>query len=243
MKKLLFLLVFIQVSCSSGYEDVDPPSTAAFENSGTIYFENNICKCPNATVGDQDLIDGVTYLAVNNTTISSQITKGNFKLCTTLVTDMSGSGVTLTNFFNDNSFNSDISFWDVSNVTDMDGIFYQASQFNQDISHWDVSSVSNMGSMFKEASSFNQDISSWDTSKVIKMLDFFKGASSFNQNISSWDTSNVTSMQAMFKDATSFNQDLTSWCVTYFSEEPEDFATNSGLIDANKPSWGSCPTN
>ena len=28
-----------------------------------------------------------------------------------------------TNFFNDNSFNSDISFWDTSNVEDMDAMF------------------------------------------------------------------------------------------------------------------------
>ena len=242
MKKLL-LLALIQISCGGGYGEEEIVTLTPIENSGKIYFENNICKCPEAEVGDRDEIEGRTYLAVNNTTIAGQIAKGNISLCTTLVSNMSGSGVSLTNFFNNNSFNSDISFWDVSNVTDMDGIFYLANSFNQNISNWDVSSVFNMGSMFKGASSFNQDITNWDTSSVIKMLGFFEGATAFNQDISTWDTSSVTSMQGMFKDATLFNQNLSTWCVTNFDSEPENFAPNSRLTDANKPLWGTCPPN
>ena len=242
MKKLL-LLALIQISCGGGYGEEEIVTLTPIENSGKIYFENNICKCPEAEVGDRDEIEGRTYLAVNNTTIAGQIAKGNISLCTTLVSNMSGSGVSLTNFFNNNSFNSDISFWDVSNVTDMDGIFYLANSFNQNISNWDVSSVLNMGSMFKGASSFNQDITNWDTSSVIKMLGFFEGATAFNQDISTWDTSSVTSMQGMFKDATLFNQNLSTWCVTNFDSEPENFAPNSRLTDANKPLWGTCPPN
>jgi surface protein len=242
MKKLL-LLALIQISCGGGYGEEEIVTLTPIENSGKIYFENNICKCPEAEVGDRDEIEGRTYLAVNNTTIAGQIAKGNVSLCTTLVSNMSGSGVSLTNFFNNNSFNSDISFWDVSNVTDMDGIFYLANSFNQNISNWDVSSVLNMGSMFKGASSFNQDITNWDTSSVIKMLGFFEGATAFNQDISTWDTSSVTSMQGMFKDATLFNQNLSTWCVTNFESEPENFAPNSRLTDANKPLWGTCPPN
>ena len=58
-----------------------------------------------------------------------------------------------------------ISSWDVSNVTNMNGMFESATSFNQDISSWDVSNVTNMGGMFGN-SSFNQDISSWDVSNV-----------------------------------------------------------------------------
>ena len=38
--------------------------------------------------------------------------------------------------------------WDVSNVTNMSGMFEGAKSFNQDISNWDVSNVTNMISMF-----------------------------------------------------------------------------------------------
>ena len=56
------------------------------------------------------------------------------------------------------AFNGDISSWDVSNVTDMNAMFYSASAFNQDISSWDVSNVTTMEYMFVSASAFNQDI-------------------------------------------------------------------------------------
>ena len=59
------------------------------------------------------------------------------------------------------SFNQNIGGWDVSNVTDMYGMFYDATSFNQDIGYWDVSNVTDMVFMFFEATSFNQDISSW----------------------------------------------------------------------------------
>ena len=42
------------------------------------------------------------------------------------------------------SFNKDLSCWDVSKVTDMDQMFFYASSFNNDLSSWDVSSVTDM---------------------------------------------------------------------------------------------------
>ena len=61
-----------------------------------------------------------------------------------------------------NSFNGDISQWDVSNVKDMGWMFCK-SQFNGDISKWDVSKVENMENMFS-SSKFNGDISRWKVS-------------------------------------------------------------------------------
>ena len=250
MNKYLVLANLIILSCSKSEDDSSSYSTDIKNydinqpvNSGNIYFENETCKCPNALNGDKDVIAGITYTAVDNSTIKDEIAKGNIYLCTTLVTDMSGTSVsnTFQNFFNNISFNSNISFWDVSNVINMDGMFFNADLFNQDISSWDTSKVENMGSLFKNASSFNQSISGWNTSKVTKMLDLFRGARTFNQDISSWDTVNVNSMSNMFNGATSFNQDISSWCVSNFSFEPDNFSTNSPLIDSYKPIWGNCP--
>ena len=40
--------------------------------------------------------------------------------------------------FQQSKFNQNISKWDVSNVTIMDGMFMMAGKFNQDISKWNI---------------------------------------------------------------------------------------------------------
>ena len=64
------------------------------------------------------------------------------------------------------SFNQPIGDWDVSNVTDMNVMFYNVESFNQPIGDWDVSNVTNMYAMFYYAESFNQDISSWCVTNI-----------------------------------------------------------------------------
>ena len=68
-------------------------------------------------------------------------------------------------FYMDN-FNGDISKWDVSNVKDMMGTFYECKSFNQPLNNWEVSNVTNMDGMFYGCESFNYDISNWDVSNV-----------------------------------------------------------------------------
>ena len=184
-----------------------------------IYFENNTCKCPNATVGDSTTISGTTYTAVNNSTIAGQIAAGNVNLCTTLVTSMIGNGTAADsdryNFFNNNSFNSDISFWDTSSVTDMSFMFYRASAFDQDIGNWDTSNVTIFRGMFEYALAFNQNIGGWDVSNGVNMQAMLKQTYAFNNggsdSIKNWDVSNVSDMGGMFRLATSFNQDIGDW--------------------------------
>jgi surface protein len=71
-------------------------------------------------------------------------------------------------------FDGDISRWDVSNVTNMTGMF-SFSKFNGNISKWNVSNVQFMKAMFA-CSSFSGDISEWDTSKVTNMDYMFKNS-------------------------------------------------------------------
>jgi len=78
--------------------------------------------------------------------------------------------------------------------------------FNDDISAWDVSGVTNMNGMFGGASSFNQDLSDWDVSAVTNMVGMFYNARSFNQDLNAWDVSSVTNMNKMFMLATSLDK-------------------------------------
>ena len=81
------------------------------------------------------------------------------------------------------SFDGDISKWDVSSVTDMDSMFYEASAFNGDLATWDVSRVKNMNFMFKDVFSFDCDLSNWDVSSVKHMEGMFFQAASFSHNL------------------------------------------------------------
>ena len=181
-----------------------------------IYLDDNnvtIKARTNAPLGATGTINGIEYTVVDDTTIAAQIAAGNYKLATTQVTSMAGNvdaennGL---NFFNDPNFNSDISFWDTSNVTDMTAMFWQ-SDFNQDISDWDTSNVTSMKQLFDGAESFNQNISAWNTSSVTSMQGMFGDAMEFNQDIGIWDTSSVTDMAGVFSGADLFNQDIGDW--------------------------------
>ena len=54
---------------------------------------------------------------------------------------------------------------DVSNLTNMEKMFFNAGKFDQDIGGWDTSNVTNMFQMFDGARAFNQDIGGWDYRK------------------------------------------------------------------------------
>ena len=111
----------------------------------------------------------------------------------------------------------EISNWDTSSVTDMEGMFAGETTFNHDfnqpLNNWNVSNVTNMEGMFYNAQSFNQPLNNWNVSNVTNMRRMFS-AFSFNQPLNNWDVSNVTNMGGMFAFANSFNQPLNDWNVS-----------------------------
>lgn len=148
--------------------------------------------------------------------------------------------------FRDTFFNQDISGWSVSNVTDMSDMFRDNRNFNQDIRGWDVSNVTSMRQMFYYSEqffspNFNQDVGAWDVSNVSDFSGMFRGASAFNQDIGGWDVSNAMLMDDMLRGTENFNQNLTQWCVINITSQPSNFATNSALDPSNYPVWGTCP--
>jgi len=141
-----------------------------------------------------------------------------------------------------------ISYWDVSQVTDMSRLFKDRWNFNDDISRWNVSNVTNMADMFNRARAFNQDISNWNVSKVTNMSKMFYHEESFdnaafNKPLGNWERqdendvstlANVTNMSEMFFFAQRFTRDISNWNVSrvniYF-----DFRKGSPLSQYNAP--------
>ena len=58
-------------------------------------------------------------------------------------------------------FNGDISQWDVSKVTDMGNMFYNANAFNQDLSSWCVSNITS------KPYYFDTDATAWTLPKPV----------------------------------------------------------------------------
>ncbi len=135
---------------------------------------------------------------------------------------------------------TDLSNINISNMTDLSGLFSSdgdLANFNGDISSWDVSNVTNMSNMFKGNTQFNGDISSWDVSNVTNMSSMFEGATKFNQDISKWKVNNISNnMSSMFKGATEFRHDLKDWDIQD-TISVEAMFDNSGIKNIERPSW------
>jgi surface protein len=131
-------------------------------------------------------------------------------------------------FLNSIGFNQNISNWDVSKVTTMNGTFSGATLFNngdtsgtstKPLTDWRASKCIDFTRMFNSATSFNQNISNLVNTTNVSACDLtqmFTSASVFNNGDTSgtstkplnWITTNVTNMSAMFVNASVFNQPI-----------------------------------
>jgi surface protein len=112
-------------------------------------------------------------------------------------------------FFTPSNFNQDISDWTMpsSNCTAI-SMFQNNQAFNnggQSMSSWNVSGLTQIYSMFYNANAFNVPVSGWDVSNITNFQDMFRGTTLFNQDIQPWNVSNVTTASRMFYQADAFN--------------------------------------
>ena len=116
-------------------------------------------------------------------------------------------------FYEASLANPDTSNWDVSNVTVMSAMFRDASIANPNTSNWDLSNVTTIERMFNSTIS-NPDTSNWDLSSVTNMDRTFQDAPLANPDTSNWDVSSVTNMERTFRKASSANPDVSNWDVS-----------------------------
>ena len=103
---LLFSLLFVVSSF-----DLSAQNFQLASNNKTI-------TCDGASVNSTGVVNGKTYTKVNRSTLVTMITNGDDLscLCTSGITDMSS-------LFNNKNTTYDISSWDTSDATNMQGIF------------------------------------------------------------------------------------------------------------------------
>ena len=137
-------------------------------------------------------------------------------------------------FYYADSFNQPLESWNVSNVTNFRRMFYHADIFNQPLNNWDVSSANDLSGLFENANRFNQPLDKWDVSNATKLRSMFYYAVDFNQPLHDWDVSNATDIEYMFYKARNYNQDLSSWV---FKSQPikQYFYEGSGLAQEHLP--------
>ena len=129
---------------------------------------------------------------------------------TSEIKDMSHLFDSYFNKMPDIKFNFDISGWDVSNVTNMQDMFFSCKNFDCDLSKWNVSKVKNMHSMFENCENLNCNLSNWDVRNVKDMNYMFYKCKKFNCNLYKWDVSKVKDMNYTFDDCTSL-KNKPSW--------------------------------
>ena len=210
--------------------DTTPPVISLLGSSTINLTVGDTFTDPGVTANDD--IDGDVTLSITASGIVDTTTAGTYVI-TYSVTDTAGNTTTVDRTINVIAVASSIYFENgtckcpnatAGDTADINGTTYTA--------------VGN-SLIAGEISNGNVNLC---TTLVTSMQNLFSGEANFNSDIGFWDTSNVTNMDRLFENASSFNQDISGWCVSNITSEPINFSFNSSLTNANKPIWGTCPS-
>ncbi len=128
--------------------------------------------------------------------------------------------------------------WDISNVTNMSGLFSLTAIDNFDIiSDWDVSNVTNMNNMFWSTDITNTDaFANWNVANVTDISHMFGATYELTDitGLSGWNVSNVKDISSLFQSSKITNVDaLANWDVSSVENMSGAFRGANQLTDIN----------
>ena len=104
--------------------------------------------------------------------------------------------------------------WDVHNVENMSYMFYGCETFNPDLSKWNTSKVTSLEGTFSYCSKLKgKFLENWLTNNVTNMNSTFAYCFKLECDLSKWQVNEVTDMGVMFYWCQHLNFDLTNWDV------------------------------
>ncbi len=131
--------------------------------------------------------------------------------------DLKVSNVTnMCDIFNGNILSTlDLSNWDTSQVTNMQGMFYLMTNLTEikGIENFKTSNVTNMWGLFAYTAISTLDLTTWDTSQVETMREMFYDMTNLKEikGIENFKTGRVTSMEGMLSYTALSTLNLSKW--------------------------------
>lgn len=112
-------------------------------------------------------------------------------------------------------YDYDLTYWDVSNVTDFSEMFWDCKYFTgKTIEKWNVSKGLDFSDMFCQCSSLNCNFGSWNMKNAHHTNSMFQSCISFEgKGLDKWKTPNLIDVHGMFAYCEKLNVNLSGWDV------------------------------
>ena len=171
--------------------------------SVTFYFKNSPTTLAYMFNGDENIYS-VDFSELDTSKVTD-MTEMYHSMCVeySYFTDFDTRNVTTMEYaFYDSCFGEEIENFNTSKVTNMAWCFERSSIYNFDLKKWDVSNVTDMTGMFYFSDGVDyENIRTWNTSNVTSMADMF-GMGSYdgdlNQFFHTFNFQNLTDMSGIF---------------------------------------------